>query len=302
MWLIFSVITALAWGGANLFYKKGSNVEDKTSHLKIVVMVGFAMGIHATIYGLVKNVDFVLYDMILYLPVSAMYIISMTIGYIGLRYIELSIAAPVQNSSGAISAILLFIFFPRELSIITIIGVIVVTYGVIRLAMLEKEAEIIALKYTDDKIEKKYQIGVLAITFPILYAVIDGIGTFLDGVYLDELKIIPEDTALLAYEYTFFIIAVLAYVYVKFIKKETFYIFKERDRGAAAILETTGQFFYVFAMAGNAMIAAPIIAAHGIFSVMLSRIFLREILTKKQYIMIILVMLGIILLGISDEM
>ena len=302
MWLIFSVITALAWGGANLFYKKGSNVDDKTSHLKIVVMVGFAMGIHATIYGLVKNVDFVLYDMILYLPVSAMYIISMTIGYIGLRYIELSIAAPVQNSSGAISAILLFIFFPRELSMITIIGVIVVSYGVIRLAMLEKEAELIALKYTEGEVDKKYQIGVLAITFPILYAVIDGIGTFLDGVYLDELKIIPEDTALLAYEYTFFIIAVLAYVYVKFIKKETFYIFKERDKGAAAILETTGQFFYVFAMAGNAMIAAPIIAAHGIFSVMLSRIFLREILTKKQYVMIILVMLGIILLGISDEM
>lgn len=302
MWLIFSVITALAWGGANLFYKKGSQVEDKTSHLKIVVMVGFAMGIHATIYGLAKGVDFELFDMILYLPVSAMYIISMTLGYIGLRYIELSIAAPVQNSSGAISAILLFIFFPRELSLITIVGVVVVSYGVIRLAMLEKEAELIALKSTEGKIDKKYQIGVLAITFPILYAIIDGIGTFLDGVYLDELKIIPEDTALLAYEYTFFIIAIIAYIYVKFIKKEAFYIFKERDKGAAAILETTGQFFYVFAMAGNAMIAAPIIAAHGIFSVMLSRIFLKEILTKKQYVMIALVMLGIILLGISDEM
>src|SRR5699024_3268125 len=254
MWLIFSVITALAWGAANLFYKKGSHVEDKTSHLKIVIMVGLAMGIHATIYGLVKDVDFVLYDMILYLPVSAMYIISMTIGYVGLRYIELSIAAPVQNSSGAMSAILLFIFFPRELSLLTIFAVIIVSYGVIRLAILEKQAEMILLKSTDGKIEKKYQIGVLAITFSILYAVID-------GIYLDELKIIPEDTALLAYEYTFFIIAILAYIYIKFIKKETFYIFKERDKGAAAILETTGQFFYVFAMAGNAMIAAPIIAA-----------------------------------------
>ena len=302
MWLIFSVITALAWGGANLFYKKGSQVEDKTSHLKIVIMVGFAMGIHAILYGLVKGVEFELFDMIIYLPVSSMYIISMTIGYIGLRYIELSIAAPVQNSSGAMSAILLFIFFPRELSLITIIGVIIVTYGVIRLAMLEKEEELVALKYTEGEVDKKYQIGVLAITFPILYAIIDGIGTFLDGVYLDELKIIPEDRALLAYEFTFFLIAIIAYIYVKFIKKETFYIFKERDRGAAAILETTGQFFYVFAMAGNAMIAAPIIAAHGIFSVLLSRVFLREILTKKQYIIIGLVMLGIILLGISDEM
>src|SRR5699024_12703114 len=118
-----------------------SQVEDKTSHLKIVIMVGFAMGIHATLYGLVKDDDFELFDMIIYLPVSSMYIISMTIVYIGLRYIELSIAAPVQNSSGAISAILLFIFFPRELSLITIIFVVVVSYGVNRIDMIENKEE-----------------------------------------------------------------------------------------------------------------------------------------------------------------
>src|SRR5699024_12876828 len=104
-----------------------SQVEDKTSHLKIVIMVGFAMGIHATLYGLVKGVDFELFDMIIYLPVSSMYIISMTIVYIGLRYIELSISAPVQNSSVASSAILLFIFLSIELSLISIIGVTVLS-------------------------------------------------------------------------------------------------------------------------------------------------------------------------------
>lgn len=302
MWFIFSIITALAWGGANLFYKKGSNPDDKQSHLKIVVMVGLAMGIHATLYMLFKGIAFDPFDMIRYLPVSAMYILSMTIGYVGLRYIELSIAAPVQNSAGAVSAILLFIFFPREMSIVAIIGIVVVTFGVIYLAMLEKKAEDAALKAEHEVIDPKYQIGVLAITFPILYALIDGIGTFLDGVYLDEMKWIPEESALIAYEYTFFLVAILAFCYVVFIKKERFNLFKERDKGAAAILETTGQFFYVFAMAGNAIIAAPLIAAHGIFSVILSRIFLKEILTKKQYVMIAIVMIGIILLGISEEL
>src|SRR5690625_2063799 len=166
MWLVFSVITALAWGGANLFYKKGSQVEDKTSHLKIVIMVGFAMGIHATLYGLVKGVDFELFDTIIYLPVSSMYIISMTIGYIGLSYIDLLIAAPMEDSSGKISAILLFIVLSTELSFITLMGVVVVSYGVIRSAMPEKEEESIALKYTEVERDKKYQIGVLPITFP----------------------------------------------------------------------------------------------------------------------------------------
>lgn len=300
MWFIFSILTAVSWGAANLFYKKGSDSSDKYSHLKIVTMVGFVMGIHAVLYMLIKGVSFDPFDMVRYFPVSAMYILSMTIGYIGLRYIELSIAAPVQNSSGAVSALLLFIFFPREMSFIEISGIIVVTVGVIGLAIMERQADTAALQASNEIIEKKYQIGVLAITFPILYSLIDGLGTFADGIYLDELKLISEDSALLAYEFTFLIAAVLSYLYVKIIRKESFVIFKEHDKGLAAILETTGQFFYVFAMAGNAIIAAPLIAAHGIFSVILSRIFLKEVLTIRQYFMIAIVMLGIIFLGITE--
>lgn len=300
MWFLFSILAALAWGGANLFYKKGSDSNDKYSHLKIVVMVGLVMGVHAVSYMLINGIVFDPFDMIRYLPVSALYIISMTIGFIGLRYIELSIAAPVQNSSGAVTAILLFIFFPRELSILDIAGVVIITVGVFGLAVLESKSDTAALQAQNKIIEKKYQIGFLAITFPILYALIDGLGSFADGIYLDELQLIGEDAALLAYEFTFLICAILAYLYLVVIKKEKFTIFKERDKGYAAILETTGQFFYVFAMAGNAIIAAPLIAAHGIFSVILSRIFLKEILTRKQYIMIALVMTGIILLGIAS--
>src|SRR5699024_11825216 len=104
---------------------------------KIVTMVGFTMGIHAILYMIIKDVDFNPFDIIRYLPVSAMYILSMTIGYFGLRYIELSIAARVQNSAGAVSAILLFIFFSREMIIIDIIGIIVVTVGVIFFSVFE---------------------------------------------------------------------------------------------------------------------------------------------------------------------
>jgi len=51
------------------------------------------------------------------------------------------------------------------------------------------------------------------------------------------------------------------------VKKEQFNLFKERNRGAAAIFETTGHFFYVFAMSRNAIIVAPLIASYSIFSV-----------------------------------
>ena len=105
MWFLCAVMTFFLWGLADLFYKKGSDPGDKLSHLKIVVMVGLVMGIHGLGYMLINHISFSPFSMIKYLPVSALYILSMTIGYVGLRYIELSIASPVQNSSGAITAV-----------------------------------------------------------------------------------------------------------------------------------------------------------------------------------------------------
>ncbi|WP_042357293.1 EamA family transporter [Bacillus rubiinfantis] len=301
MWFIFALLTTFAWGGADLFYKKGTDSNDKYSHLKIVIMVGLVMGIHATVYMLTQGLSFNPYDLVKYLPVSALYILSMAIGYIGLRYIELSIASPVQNSSGAITAILLFIFFPRELGMLHIVGVVIITAGVIGLAILEKNAETAALKASNIQIDKKYQIGFLAITFPILYCILDGLGTFADGIYLDEMKLISEDAALIAYEYTFLLCGIAAFLFLK-LKKIDFRVFQERDKGLAAILETAGQFFYVFAMAKNAIIAAPLIASYSIISVVLSRIFLKEKLSKAHYAVIVLVMIGIALLGFADEL
>ena len=300
MWFLFAVLTALAWGTADLFYKKGSNPDDKYSHLKIVIMVGIVMGIHATFYMLTNNLTLDFSEVISYLPVSALYIISMTIGYVGLRYIALSIASPIQNSSGVVTSILLFIIFSYSLSFLQVFGIAIISIGVILLAVLERKYEILEIQKTE-KIDAKFKYGFLAIFFPILYAIFDGAGTFVDAIYLDELELISEDMALLAYEYTFLAVAVVTFIFLK-IKKVPMNPFKEYTRASAAIFETAGQFFYVFAMASNAIISAPIIACYSIFSVLLSRIFLKERLTKLQYAIVLLVMIGIALLGIADEM
>lgn len=302
MWFVFALLTAFAWGGADLFYKKGSDSTDRYSHIKIVIMVGLVMGIHAVGYLLIQGIAFDPFDMLRYLPVSALYILSMTIGYIGLRYLELSIASPVQNSSGAVTSVLLFIFFTHTLSALEVLGITVITAGVVAIAILEKRAERAALQSDSAKVDPKYQIGVIAILFPILYCIIDGLGTFADGIYLDEMRLISEDSALLAYEFTFFICAVIGYIYLRLLKKQPFNLFTERVKGYAAIFETVGQFFYVFAMSSNAIIAAPLIASYSIFSVILSRIFLKEKLNKAQYAVIVGVIVGIALLGIADEL
>ena len=45
-----------------------------------------------------------------------MYILSMIFGYAGLRYIELSVSSPICNSSGAITALLCFLFLGQRMT------------------------------------------------------------------------------------------------------------------------------------------------------------------------------------------
>lgn len=302
MWFIFAMITWVCWGAANLFYKKGSDIKDKNSHAKIAIMVGIVMGIHATIYMFANHIDFQFENMIKYLPISILYIASMIFGYVGLRYLELSIAAPLQNISGAITVILLYIFFPSDNNWVHYVGFAIITIGVIWIAVIERHQDEVLRKLQGVKVDKKYQYGFFALIFPFLYAILDGLGTFGDGIVLDNLKILTEDEVLLSYEFTFFIVAMIYWLYLYFVKKEFMNIFKQKDRTIAAVLETGGQFFYVKAMASYAIISAPIIASFFVFSIILGRIFLKEKLSKKQYFVIFIIMIGIALLGIGDEM
>jgi drug/metabolite transporter (DMT)-like permease len=287
--------TTLAWGGADLFYKKGTDSKDKYSHIKIAIIVGLVMGVHATIYLLVKGLTIDPMDMIKYLPVSGLYILSMVIGYVGLRYLDLSISSPVQNASGVVVTILCVIFFRSPVSTLEIISIVLITAGVIGIAVLDKGRVNLKIGGPD----RKYTISFFAIIFPLLYCLLDGLGTFADAIYLDELELIGEDAALIAYEYTFFIVAVVLWIFLA-IKKVPFKIYKEKDKGLAAVLETAGQFFYVFAMAANAVIAAPLIAAYSVFSVIFSRLFLKEKLKWSQYIVIAVVLAGITLMGVAE--
>ena len=148
----------------------------------------------------------------------------------------------------------------------------------------------------NNKLEK---IIVFTIIFPLVYCLLDGAGTFLDAIYLDKKELITEDMALICYEYTFLIYGIITYIYLK-IKKVKFNITREKPKLMAAIFETIGQFFYVFAMAKNSTVSAPIVGSYCILSMLLSSIFLKEKLTKKEYLAIFLVIIGIVILGIMD--
>ena len=88
-----------------------------------------------------------------------------------------------------------------------------------------------------------------------------------------------------------------AFIFLVFVKKQKFSLWEEREKGLGAICETAGQFFYIYAIAENGIMAAPLISSYCLFSVVLSRIFLKEKLTLRQYGAIAIAGAGIILMG-----
>ena len=305
MWFLFALLTTLSWGAADLFYKKGADESDKYSHLKTSVIVGLVMGAHAIYTLLTQDINYDFTNIIVYLPVSLMYILSMTVGYFGLRYLELSISSPIQNSSGAVSCILCLVVLGQAMDALSSVGVVLICAGVIALGIVEKRLQD---SYVDGD-DRKYKIGFVAFVMPILYCIIDALGTFFDAYYLDDFTTTPlrnvteetfETVANTSYELTFLLCAIILFVFIKFIKKQSFAPKLQGNRLAAAIFETIGQFFYVYALSGNGVVAAPMIASYCIVSLILSRIFLKEKLTALQYVTVIIAILGIVLLGVAE--
>jgi len=304
MWFVYALITTCAWGAADLFYKKGASEKDKYSHLKTAMMVGVVMGIHAVATLIITGVDYDPINLVKYLPVSLLYILSMTIGYFGLRYLMLSISSPIQNSSGAVSCILCLVLLGQTMDLLSTVAVVLICGGVFFLGLLEKRE-----MGKPGAADRKYAIGFVAFLMPILYCIIDSLGTFLDAYYLDDFEATPlvgvtEDTletvANVSYELTFLIAAVLIFIYIRIIKKQSVKLPEQKDRVIAAVLETAGQATYVYAMSGNGVVAAPMIASYSIVSLILSRLFLKEKLTKLQYAAVATVIVGIAILGIVE--
>ena len=301
MWFWLSLIALLCWSGSDLFSKIGCRDEDdRLSHLKMVMAVGVVMGLHAAFEIFVGGTEISFSIILTYLPVSLLYIGSMTLGYLGLRYIELSVSSPICNSSGALVAVMTLVFLGGEdYSPLAIFAVILVCVGAIGLGVVDatEDPELRAARQAEGN--RKYAKSFLALALPVAYCLLDAAGTFADNRVLETLD---EGSANVAYKLTFLFAAVVCFVYVVLIRRDRLIPKKEAPKYLGAVCETAGQFAYIYAIADTEHLAmsAPIISSYCAASVLWSRLFLKEKLSWKHYAMIALVVVGIAIMGVFD--
>lgn len=324
MWFWLALIALLCWSGSDLFSKIGCRGEDKFAHYKMVIAVGVVMGLHAAFEIFVNGTQVTWNVIFTYLPVSILYILSMALGYVGLRYIELSISSPICNSSGALVAVLCLLTGTLDDSIEgamrwAVIGAVaLVCIGVIGLGVVESREDDELRRARQEASNYRYAKSWLAICLPVAYCLLDAAGTFADnrvletltaqaidsGMYatLDECAKQAAASANCAYELTFLFAAVVCFVYVVLIRRDRLIPKREAPKYLGAVCETAGQFAYIYAIADTEHLAmsAPIISSYCAASVLWSRLFLKEKLSWKHYAMIALVVVGIAIMGVFD--
>ena len=299
-WFWFSVITLLAWSGSDFFSKIGCReASDKYSQFKMVMAVGLVMGLHAAYEVFIGGVEISWQVIWTYLPVSLLYILSMTLGYVGLRYIELSISSPICNASGALVAIIAIVSGTADpMEALQYLAIALACAGVIGLGFVEAHEDEELRAARQEASNYKYAKSWLALALPIAYCILDAAGTFADDLVLETLN---EDSANVAYELTFLAAGIFCFVYTVIIKKQKLIPKMEAPKYVGAIFETAGQFTYIMALAsGEAALAAPIISSYCMASVLWSRIFLKEKLSWKHYACIAVTFAGILIMGIYD--
>ncbi len=334
-YFIFALAALFCWSGSDLFSKMGTNQKDDNSQWRVIAAVGVVMGLHAVITIIASiwlpdiplvfdaatgeyvespewwrpliYTDFKAIDFLRYAPVAFIYILAMVIGYKGLKYIELSVSSPICNSSGSLALVICVLFGWAALDGFTIAGVVLITAGIVMLGVVDYNESDEAKLARQDKSQFKYTKSIWAILIPVIYLVLDALGTVGDQVISEfDLFGMSEYASNTAFEFTSLCFAIFAAIWIKFVKKDTLFVKPSLDgtvkyRYVGGLCETVGQIFYMSVMFSDFDAGMPMISAYCVVSVIWSRIFLKEKLSWKHYIAVGLTLVGIILLGIFSS-
>jgi len=290
MWVSLAILTVLFWGTSDVIFKNVSN-KGLADEFKLLALNGTVYGLACFIFWAVSGTEINFSIILKYLPIAAMYLVSMLFYYKMLPHIKISIASPIANSACVLTTLLCVFILKQTVNAWQAAAIVLIVSAIITLSF--------------DKTEQSSQAGIkdyiAGIGCAMVYFVLDGTASFLDNYILNDT--LSANEVIISYGICYFIVGVVALIIAA----------KKSGRGklnfgfaldwrtlSGCVLETGGQFTYVFCYAvGDAAIASPFIASFAMVSVVLSRIFLKERLKAKQYIPVAMMLVGMFVLAIE---
>ena len=313
-WLLLTLSCIILWGATDILYKKSSDYNDPLSHFKTFVWIGIIMapagGIMAICSDTLLESIMMIKDNLYLSPLCVFYARALFFGLLGKKHLDASVVSPLENIDGAIAAIILYIFFlftdsthlTDRVGVMDIIGTVTIVVGVVSIGIQEHKLSKQEVDLAEDK--KRHRLGALALIFPIIYNLVDAVSMVAIGITVsEETSVSIPDIDFFIFECVgFVVVAIFMWLYLLIVKKYTYNPFKKTElvRGGAAVGETFGTMTYIFAVASNPILTAPITSSYCLVTIILARIFLKERLTKKQYLSLAILIIGIAFLAVSE--
>ena len=249
-------------------------------------------------------------DNLYLIPLCIFYVIALFFGLLGTKHLEASVVSPLENIDGAIAAIILYIFFlftdsthlTDKIGVVDVIGTGAIVAGIVFLGIQEQKLSKQEMNLDENK--KKHRLGALALIFPIIYNLVDAASMVAMSVTVSgETEVSIPDIDFFFFECVGFTVgAVFVWLYLLTAKKCIYNPFKKTEltRCGAGLGDILGTMAFTFAVGINPILTAPVTSSYCLVTILLARIFLKERLTRKQYLSVAFVVAGIALIGISE--
>ena len=320
-WFLFTLACVILWSVTDILYKATSPQNDPLSHYKTFVWIGIVMALAGCIMStwsdtLHDSLRIVKDDLLYLIPLGLIYAAALFFGLLGKKHLAASVVSSLENIGGALVAIIIYYYYlltgyilpSYEFGVLDFIATASIIIGVILIGRDEQALMREEVHLEEDK--KKHRLGALALFYPILYTLIDvfsvaeiggisgnsGITDAADEIFIPAMDFFVFECAAIA------LASICVWLFLWIVKKYVYNPFQPEEfiRCSAATGETFGTMTFIFAAEINPVLTAPITSFHCIVTIILSRIFLKERLSKQQYRNLGFVVLGIVLIGIAD--
>lgn len=279
-WLFFTIVAAIFWGVGQVFIKKGFS---KISTLWTIVISTIVNALIYIPFALANNADLKI-DLIL-LPliffISFLYIFF----FYAIEKGQLAFAGTIFATYPLTTIILSYIFLHERPSTFQYIMIVLILLGSILLSYFGTSKDNKKIKYT-------------WILWAVLGAVTTGAGDFLAKIVLNNVQV---NTYNFYYPLVYIIsLGIFWTIDKKGRKLEKINIGQFKFTIIGITLLTMGLLSLNFAMSkGIVSIVTTVSSSYAALTILLSYLFLKESINKKQLFAIILIIIGIVFIGLG---
>lgn len=307
-WVLPALAAVFCWGVSDLFFKVSSRSDDHESHLKISVWFGVWMSILIPIGLPLSESGAGLSAIIAAHPfifgVSLVYAVALMLTNVGLRHLDLSVQSPVENASAAVPPVFFLIWFLAKGKVRSIweiatvwdfVGTAVIVAGIVALTFAERGT----------RSGVRNRLGPIALVFPLLLTLGDGLETIVGGLALDETGGgVGEIDFILMNSVAFVLVGVGCWLRLYVRNRRVYNLFArgEWPKCGAGGFEIAAYFCYVYALGINPTFVAPVTSGYCLVTIVLSRLILKERPGMYRYLCLSAVFAGIVILSVSEAL